>query len=268
MPELADVDGYRRRFAAHAAGHRIVRVSVADAGVLRNRTKSSFGRSLEGRTFGEASRHGKWLEAPTDGPSLLFHFGMTGELLWTAESESHPYDRVTFRLDSGELIYRDQRKLQGIWMAEDEEEARRVMGRLGPDALGISKDQLAEILGNRRATLKPALMDQSLLAGLGNMLVDEILWHARLDPGRPCSSLSGAEISSLHGALKSVLRSSVRAGTVPAKKGWLTAARGIRGAACPRCGKPLRVDKFGGRSSWWCPSCQVPGRDAKTSTRG
>lgn len=267
MPELPDVEGFRRVVAEHARGRRIHEVRVRDASLLRNTTATALRRALEGRTVAGAERRGKWLLIPAGGsggsggsgePILVLHFGMTGELHWvpTRDQPPHPHDRLHLVADGGELRYRDQRKLQGIWLAGDRGQVERVIGPEGPDALGLRAADLERALHGLRRSLKAALMDQNVVAGLGNLLTDEILWQARLDPRRPAGQLGRSERSALHRTLGRVLRTSVRAGRVPAREGWLTAVRDEKGASCPRCGRPLRRDRIGGRRTVWCPSCQ------------
>lgn len=261
MPELPDVEGFRR-VAEHARGLRVDEVRVRDASLLRNTTAADLRLALEGRTVAGAERHGKWLLILVDGshgPTLLLHFGMTGELHWIAAEDQrppHPHDRMHLVAGGGELRYRDQRKLQGIWLAGDRGQVERVIGPEGPDALGLRAADLERALHGLRRSLKAALMDQNVVAGLGNLLTDEILWQARLDPRRPAGQLGRSERSALHRTLGRVLRTSVRAGRVPAREGWLTAVRDEKGASCPRCGRPLRRDRIGGRRTVWCPSCQ------------
>ena len=261
MPELPDVEGFRRIVREHLLGRRIRHVRVQDPGLLRNATVAELRRSLEGRTVGDAERRGKWLLVSTGGsrdPELLLHFGMTGELDWVlaGDQPAHPHDRLQIAADGGELRYRDQRKLQGMWLAGDREQAEQVMGPQGPDALGLRAAGLEQRLRGRRGALKGVLMDQTVVAGLGNLLSDEILWQARLDPRRRAADLRSAEVSALHRAMGRVLRASVRAGRVPARKGWLTGVRDQDGAPCPRCGTELRSERAGGRRTCWCPNCQ------------
>jgi formamidopyrimidine-DNA glycosylase len=256
MPELPDVEGFRRRLERHARGRRIMEVEVLDAGVVRNSDAARLRQALAGRRLEQPERRGKWLLAPTDGPVLLLHFGMTGSLEWDAEP--HPHDRVVLTLDGGELRYRDQRKLQGLWLAHDDEEAARILGPQGPDALGLPKARLRERLVGKRTGLKAALMDQAVVAGLGNIVTDEILWRARLHPDRRPGSLSPAEWDRLHRALGSVLRESVKEGHVPPRRSWLTGVRDERHPTCPRCQAALRRTRSGGRATLWCPACQSP----------
>lgn len=265
MPELPDVEGFRRVLAEHGRGRRVERVEVLDEGVLRDVSPRTLHRALKDRRFAEPGRLGKWLIARTDGPTVLLHFGMTGQLVWHPDAgepsserpgERHPHDRVVFRLDDGELRFRDMRKLQGLRLAQDEAEVGRVLSGEGPDAASLRRPDLARLVRGSRRQLKALLMDQSAVAGLGNETVDEILWRARLHPARRAGSLSDEETRRLYSQLRRVLRDSVRAGRVPTGPSWLTRLRGEEGAACPRCGTPLSRQRRAGRSTVTCPRCQ------------
>jgi formamidopyrimidine-DNA glycosylase len=257
MPELPDVEGFREVLAEHGAGRRVRRVDVADAGVVHGVTARQLDRRLRGRTFAEPLRHGKWLIARTDGPTVLIHFGMTGSLRWASPAEPHSrHDRVTFLTDGGELRYRDMRKLQGITLARDVAQERQILARLGPDALEVTRAGLRYLLGSRRAAVKAVLIRQDIIAGLGNLLADEILWRARIHPRRAARSLSEAELDGLHASMRQVLRESVRVSRVPPRRSWLTGARDEPGQACPRCHASLRRERIAGRTTVWCPACQ------------
>ncbi|MGW1791627.1 Fpg/Nei family DNA glycosylase [Streptomyces tubercidicus] len=257
MPELPDVEAFRAILASCAQGRRIQRTEVYDAGVLHGVSAGRLRRELTGRRFAEPERRGKWLLARTDGPTVLLHFGMTGELVRAnASAPVHAHDRVVFTVDGGQqLRYRDQRKLQGLWLV-DEAGLDRMLREQGPDAAALTRTAFAAVLAGRRGTLKSLLMDQSALAGLGNLLVDEILWRARLHPARRADALSDDEQNRLHTALRRTLRSAVRAGRVPPRSSWLTGRRDAPAAACPRCGAALSRKRLAGRGTVWCPSCQ------------
>ncbi len=186
-----------------------------DEGVLRGASAHALRSALQGRRFAEPWRHGKWLIAPTGGPALAMHFGMTGALV--TDGSEHRHDRVVFVLDDRALRYRDMRKLTGIHLA---------------------------------------LMDQGVIAGLGNLLVDEILWRARLHPGRRTGELDHAALSELHARMRSVLRTAALLGEVPARRSWLIGHREDDGGRCPRCGTRLEHSKVGGRATVCCPRCQ------------
>jgi formamidopyrimidine-DNA glycosylase len=258
VPELPDVESYRRFFDRHATGRRVERAE-SDPTVVRNTTPEALDRALAGRTFAEPGRHGKWLIGWTDGPTLLLHFGMTGELVWSAdEPERHRHDRLTLTFaGGGELRYRNLRKLGGIWLAHDASEVEALLGPLGPDALGLSKRAFLERLAGRRGQVKAALMDQTFVAGIGNLLADEILWQARLHPKRRIEALSDAERTALQRATARVVRDSVEHfDYVATRRTWLSHVRGRPGARCPRCGTPLARTVAAGRTTYFCPNCQ------------
>ncbi|MDY6995561.1 MAG: DNA-formamidopyrimidine glycosylase family protein [Actinomycetota bacterium] len=256
MPELPDVEGFRRELAETLPGRRICGVEVPDSAILRNCTAQRLGRTLSGRRFGRPDRHGKWLLLPVEGPTLLVHSGMTGRPYHARHGETDRHDRLVIDLDRGELHYADQRKLRGVWIAGDDDEAARIMGEQGPDALGLGLPEFTAALANRRGKLKPTLMDQSAVAGLGNLLTDEICWRARISPSRPVADLDEPEIRRLHTAMLQVLRTAVRHGCVPGLRRWLTRVRDRPDPSCPRCGSRLRGGRIGGRSAVWCPYCQ------------
>ena len=265
MPELPDVEGFRRQLAGPLPGRRVRDVEVRDGGVLRNTTARALRQRLNGHRFEAPRRHGKWLILPTDGPVLMIHSGMTGHPYYAPDgvdergvlaSRGEGYERLIVALDHGQLRYADLRKLRGVWLAADEDEVCQVMGPQGPDALGIGLEAFRDALRGRRGRLKPTLMDQSVIAGLGNLLTDEICWRAKLNPSRPVAGLGADELKRLHAATKRVLRTAVRHGCVPGLPRWLTAVRDEPDPSCPRCGTRLAQGRIGGRTSRWCPRCQ------------
>lgn len=261
MPELPDVEGFRRVLAGHAVGREIRRVDVLDAGVLHDVSTNRLRKALRGREFGNPWRHGKRLVVPIararGEPAVLLHFGMTGSLRWADnEDDRHPHDRVVFVFSTGELRYQDLRKLQGLRLLRDEDDTKRMLAELGPDAMDVSRDELRDLLSSRRGRIKSALMDQSVIAGLGNLLADEILWRARIHPRRPCAQLTSGDFARLHARMRTVLRQSVEAGRVPPHKTWLTGRRDEESGSCPRCGTALSHSRVGGRGTTWCSHCQ------------
>lgn len=268
MPELPDVEGFRR-VAARAAGGRVREVVVTDAGVLRATTGAHFRRAVRGYALGTARRHGKWLGLPLrppgkrhrfDQPLVAFHFGMTGSLAWCGHGEErHRHDRVVLVTDKGELRYRDMRKLKGISLLATDGEWHDLVEQLGPDAADLSRDEFAELLHRRRGGIKSTLMDQAVIAGLGNLTVDEILWRARVDPNTRVGDLRSRDVARIHQGTGRVLRSAFELGYVPGRRSWLTGRRDDPdGGRCPRCDTPLRHSKVGGRATVLCPHCQAP----------
>ncbi|MEU6258768.1 DNA-formamidopyrimidine glycosylase family protein [Streptomyces sp. NPDC047043] len=261
MPELPDVEGFRRVLESCAKGRVVRRVEVRDAGVLHGVSPRRLRDALEGRRFTEPERHGKWLLAHTGGPTLLLHFGMTGLLLCARPEDAvEPHDRVLFTLGAGrQLRYRDQRKLRGLWLADDETDVARLLDDQGPDALAVDRAEFETALHARRGRVKTVLTDQSVLAGLGNLLADEILWRSGLDPSHRASDLTEAELSRLYTHMRRTLRSAVTAGRVPPRNSWLTGHRDAPDPTCPRCGTHLRRSRMAGRGTVWCPRCQGDG---------
>lgn len=260
VPELPDVEGFRRVVAEHAVNRRIESVDVHDSQILRDVSAARFQDALRDQYLGQPQRHGKWLLVPAadaDFPCVLMHFGMTGMVLWSAPDEQpHPHDRVVFHLSGGDLRYRDMRKLTGIRLADKQSDVDEVLAELGPDAFSVEADRYRDRLVRTRRQIKPALMDQSVVAGLGNLCADEILWHARINPRRATTDLSNDDFALLHRKMRSVLRQAARTGCVPDWPSWLTGHRDQPNGQCPRCSEILRQSKTGGRRTVWCPVCQ------------
>jgi formamidopyrimidine-DNA glycosylase len=258
VPELPDVEHFRRFLSQHASGRKIEGVVVTDPGILRGVESGPLDRALTGHRFHEPDRHGKWLIAWTTGPAVLIHFGMTGDLSWAeGPAGRHRHDRVVFVLDRGELRYRNMRKLGGLWLAHGPDEVAEILGPLGPDALEVKRRQFLDLLAPRRGRVKAALMDQRLVAGLGNILVDEILWQARVHPSTPLERLTASQRDQLFTRMRSVVRRAVETHDhVDRNRRWLSHVRGRPGARCPRRHEELERTVIAGRTTYYCPRCQ------------
>jgi formamidopyrimidine-DNA glycosylase len=261
VPEILEVELYRC-LAEKGLGRPIARVWMVDSRYGRGGTTPHRLRSaLVGRTFTHARRRGKLLLLDSsDGPTLGVRFGMTGGLVVDYQQaldrlrygpgvfdEKWVRARVTF-VDGGHLLVHDPRRFGSLELTPDE-------GRLGPDALEVSRRELEAALAvaplshGTAAPLKARLMDQERLAGIGNLLADEILWRAGLDPGRR-TALSADEVKALHSVLRSSLRQLGRRGG--SHMGDLMEERRT-GGHCPRDGAELRRAEVGGRTTYWCP---------------
>ena len=247
----------RRVLATHGTGRRIDAVITTDPAILRNTTPETIDAALRHERFEEPGRLGKWLIGWTSGPVALFHFGMTGDLIPADDPHGrHRHDRTIFELDRGEIRYRNMRKLGGLWLAHDRAEAEQLLSGLGPDALILDRERFVQLLRARRRRVKAVLMDQAVLSGVGNLVADEVLWHARIAPGTPVPALDDGDLARLHRTLRRVLGLWVdRHGRLP--RGWLIHARGTDGV-CPRCGSELERSVVGGRTTYHCPVCQPP----------
>ena len=261
MPELLEVEAYRQLAERGALGREIAEVLAPDAWWLKGElTADALRLALSGRSFIAARRTGKRLLLDTSdaGPVLGLRFGMTGRLvvdgtagvdslLYTSDRELPAWDRlaVVF-VDGGAMVVRDPRRLGGAELDPDE-------GRLGPDASSLTPSVLTRLLAGSRAPLKGRLMNQARVSGLGNLLVDEILFQAALDPAREAGSLSPAEIRRLHRwILRTLVDLGARGGS---HTGEFIPARRPAGV-CPRDGTPLLRRSVGGRTTWSCPKHQ------------
>ena len=185
--------------------------------MLRNTDARRFDRVLVGREVAGVERRGKWLVIRVDEERVVVHFGMTGSLAFAGRGDvRRPSDRVVIVCGGEEVRYRDVRKLGGLWVARDAAELADIIGVQGPDASAISLAELTAGLAGRRGAIKPLLMDQRVVAGLGNMSSDEILWTAGIDPARRASTLSAAEVRRLRNSMRDVTRRAVEGRTDPA----------------------------------------------------
>jgi formamidopyrimidine-DNA glycosylase len=205
-----------------------------------------------------ARRIGKLLLLDTDGgPTIGLRFGMTGRLLldgvagvdqleYSSQRDEPAWDRVVFRLDRGDLRVRDPRRLGGVLVDPDE-------SRLGHDLLSVTPGQLASALARSTAPIKARLLDQARLAGIGNLIADEVLWRAGIDPARPAGSLDATEVRRLHRHLRRAVAEMVERGG--SHTGDLFTSR-APGGRCPKDGAPLERRTIGGRTTWSCPRHQ------------
>jgi formamidopyrimidine-DNA glycosylase len=256
VPELPDVEHFRRLVVQHGVGMVIDDVEVRSPTIVRHISVEALRAELGGTRITTAERHGKWLIVATDGPELLLHFGMTGSLRWTTGVERRVADRVAIVVGDGSLVVEDRRNLATITVVPAGGDRVAITGDLGPDACSITAGQLNDRLVGSHRVVKAVLMDQAVVAGLGNTSTDEVLWRSRLDPSVRAGELDLEERRELRRALRRFLSLSVAAGRIPRTRSWLTGQRGEREPTCPRCHGPLAWRRVAGRSSLWCPHCQ------------
>jgi formamidopyrimidine-DNA glycosylase len=265
MPELPDVELFKRYLDAHALRQRIERVQVNDARILADVPPERFAAQLEGRAFEASRRHGKHLLVQLTGDGwLTLHFGMTGGLACFRDpNDDPPYDRVRFDFaGGGHLAYVNRRMLGRVGLADDAE-AFIAAEQLGPDALDPAFDLAAfeAALGGRGRELKALLMDQAVIAGIGNLYADEILFQARLHPRTRTDRLDRASRRRLFEQIRQVLETAIACGAGAEQlldrlpQNYLLPQRQA-GRHCPRCGAALATLKSGGRTSYFCPRCQ------------
>jgi formamidopyrimidine-DNA glycosylase len=259
MPELPDVETFKRYVDATSLHQRITGVDVRNAYVLKGVTARDLARQLKGHCFESSRRHGKHLFVCVDEDLWLrLHFGMTGSLQYFKHAEqAPPHTRVLFIFERGRrLAFDDQRMFGEIALIKKVDEFLKKRG-LGPDALDISLSQLREIFRKHRGAVKSILMNQKLIAGIGNIYADEILFRTRIHPATHISSLKDKRVAKLLRAtryiLKIAIESKADADLMP--KSWLLPHRGKSGK-CPRCGRDLKSSTIGGRTAWFCAHCQ------------
>ncbi len=290
MPELPEVETTRRRIEPLLRGRTIARLETTADSYLFVTPPARLRRRLVGRRVEALHRHGKYLAADLDdGSRFVIHLGMTGQLfadgaasvrLLSAtaraalrpeeqrhfEPDEHTHLRLRFA-DEGPAIYlRDVRKFGKVfWLAPQESHPR--LDRLGPDALGADGDALFRTARSRRVATKALLLDQSVLAGVGNIYADEALFAAGVRPGRRCDRVTRREYRDLADALRAVLQRSIETGgssisdyvAPDGSDGGYQDERRVyarTGEPCYSCGAAIRRKLIAQRSSHYCPSCQ------------
>jgi formamidopyrimidine-DNA glycosylase len=269
MPELPDVELYKRYLDQHALRQTIEHVAINDARILGELNARAFVARLTGNRFEETRRHGKHLLVRLQqGGWLTLHFGMTGSLVYFKDvADDPPYDRVRFDFKSGRhLAYLNRRMLGRVGLADDADEFIHAEG-LGPDALDPAFDlaTFAQAIEGRRRDVKSVLMDQTVIAGIGNIYADEILFQARLHPQTPVTSLTERQRAELFRQIKQVLQTAIESGAGAEQllerlpDDYLLPHRD-KGGRCPRCDQAIATIKTGGRTSYYCPRCQPASR--------
>ena len=255
---MLEVEAYRR-LAERAVGRVIAGVEAPDAWYLKGGlTAAEVAAALEAETVTGTRRRGKLLILDTTGPALGLRFGMTGrlvldgeagvdELIYSSARREPAWDRFALVFsDSTRLAVSDPRRLGGVLLDPIE-------ARLGPDAGAITLAELRSALKGSRTALKARLLDQARVAGIGNLLADEMLWRAGLDPRRPAGDLDANELRRLHRHVRGTVAELAERGG--SHMGDLMPAR-ARGSHCPRDGAALARETVGGRTTWWCPAHQ------------
>jgi formamidopyrimidine-DNA glycosylase len=278
VPELPEVETVRAGLERWVVGRRIAEVAVYGDRTLRRHPPGAadFAARLVGRRVLAARRRGKYLWLPLDdGGDLIAHLGMSGQLLAVAPAspaEPHLRARVRFGDGGSELRFVDQRTFGGLWIDEDRDEdgVPAALAHIAPDPFEAAFDPagFAAALRRRRTGLKRALLDQTLISGVGNIYADEALWRAKLHYARATDGMRRPEIDRLLAAVREVMAAAIRAGgtsfdalyvAVNGDSGWFDRSLevyGREGEPCSRCGTPIVRQQFTNRSSYLCPRCQ------------
>jgi formamidopyrimidine-DNA glycosylase len=286
VPELPEVEALATFLRERAVGRTVARADVAAINAVK--TFDPPLSALTGAYVVDAERHGKFLdlvlasEAAGEVLHLITHLSRAGWLHWRESLPPAPprpggKGPIAFRLHlapelpggpvSGfDLTEAGTQKRLAVYLVRDPLEVPGI-ARLGPDALGVTRDELGTLLAGQRAQLKRAITDQSVLAGIGNAYSDEILHTAKLSPFKIAANLSDDEIGRLHEAMGSVLRDAVtrsvgqKAATLKSEKRSGLRVHARTGLPCPVCGDTIREVSFADRSFQYCPTCQTEGRE-------
>ncbi len=270
MPELPEVENLVCGLRPDLEGAIVRQVIIRWAGALTGITAEEFTAALVGRRITQITRRGKWIAIEAPPGWLLVHLRMTGSLRFSpqrdAELEADRHVHLWFALDRGWLYYRDPRKFGRLRLVPDPGEVTAALGAEPLDPT-FTADELAVLLAAHRRQIKPLLLDQHALAGLGNIYVDESLWQAGIHPLRRSHTIGPREVHRLHSAIVSTLRQAVTCGgtTVRDYRGahnepgafqLQLAAYGRQGQPCPRCGRAIERIVVGQRGTHVCPVCQ------------
>jgi formamidopyrimidine-DNA glycosylase len=271
MPELPEVETVRRRLSPHLAGRTIVHARIDDDRLVRPEPREAVAARLAGTTVTGLDRRGKHLLVRLDdGATLAIHLRMTGNLLVDGAGDL-PHLRAVLELDDATRIaYTDQRRF-GTWrVLEGEPELEEFLAeRLGLEPLdaGFSGRSMARVFAGRRAAVKALLLDQRLVAGVGNIYADEALWAAKIHPETPGGLVSRAKLDVLAVALREVLEAGIQA-QGSTLRDFRTPDGGYgsmqerfqvfdrTGEPCPRCGRPIVKLRVAQRGTHVCPHCQ------------
>ncbi len=261
MPELPDVEIFKGYLDSTALHKKIRKTEITEERILSGVSRQKLARRLKGSELEETRRYGKYLFARIGGDGwLVLHFGMTGELAYYRDARDRPeHARMVLYLENGyELAYVSQRMLGQVSISDNIESFVADRG-LGPDALSGEVDgkRFLEMLEKRKGMIKPALMNQSMIAGIGNVYSDEILFQAKINPKTPVNKLSEEERKRLYRAMRRVLRTAARNDADPRKmpSGYILPHR-EEGDKCPVCGGEVQKMTVSGRSSYYCSRCQ------------
>lgn len=250
MPELPEVEAFTRYFAEHALQQRVATVEIRDARILGDVRPGELQSRIEGRAFTRARRHGKHLFADFGDGWLRLHFGMTGDLSYYREGEGPRFSKVVFHFDDGAKLAFEDMRLFGVVDLVDDPDGYIERQGLGRDPLDptFTLRDFRKAIGRRKGAIKALLMSQELVAGLGNLYVDELLYQTGIHPRRSAEKLSDDEIKALFTTMRRILATMIDG---KPRRNWIFDRR-EEGERCPKCGGTFRRATVFGRTTYWC----------------
>lgn len=257
VPELPEVEMARDIVHRHLLNSKVLQVEVLDLRMLKGIAPEALGRKLRDRQVTGTERRGKNLLVFFEVGALFIHLGMSGSISFSEDAEKHSsHERLRIVVDRGVMILDDPRRFGRFGWVRSMDQLISENG-LGPDALTVPDDVFVSRLKGRRGSIKPLLLDQSVVAGVGNLYADEALFQERLHPSTRVDSLSEKELAVLGKRVREVLEASisVRTDFSDLPEGFLLRDR-REGAQCPRCRTELVAIRVGGRTTILCPECQ------------
>lgn len=265
MPELPEVETVKRELEKVILGKKVKEVCIHHPSVIREPTPAKFKKGLEGAIFKNALRKAKVLILElSNGKSLVIHLKMTGQLIYPGDGKK---SRVTFKLSNGKnLDFNDQRLFAELRLLDHWKDLKFIQS-LGPEPFDMSPEKFKEMLSMKKTKIKPLLMDQTFISGVGNLYAAEALFRARINPERPASSLSAKEKESLLKEIKDTLTEAIKyKGSSVDQYVQLTGEQGDyvkhhkvydrEGKPCLVCKMPIKKISLGGRGTYFCPKCQ------------
>lgn len=257
MPELPDVEVFKRYFDSTALHQKIAKVEVREERMIKNIPVDEFKTEIKGTEFVSTGRHGKHLFGYlSNGKIVIMHFGMTGELKYYTEPDEEPdHARVIYHFENGYHLAYDNMRMLGKVTLTDDLDAYIQEEELGPNADRLSFEEFRDLLSTKRGMIKSAFMDQSLMAGMGNIYSDEALYQAEIHPKRQVPDLSDQEIRILYDTMQDVIETAVEHQVTDFPDHFLINYRD-EDAQCPNCGGQIRKIKVSSRSTYYCPECQ------------
>jgi formamidopyrimidine-DNA glycosylase len=265
MPELPEVETIKRELEKAVLGKKIIEVKINNSKVIKEPKKEAFLKGLKNATIKNVLRKGKLLILElSSGKSLTIHLKMTGQLIYPGDAQQ---SRVSFRLSDNKWLDFNDRRLLGELRLVNDWTSLKFVKELGPEPFDLNVDKFKQMLANKNTKIKPLLMDQTFIAGVGNLYAAEALFRAKIHPVRPASSLSEKEKESLFKEITAVLNEAIKYKGSSVDQYMQLSGKpgdyikyhkvyGREGQACFVCKTPIKRITLGSRGTYFCPKCQ------------